>query len=72
MTEAEPARRGTAETIFHKLARIFNSLHWMFGITTLPANATPLEVRSFVFLGLGFIVFMIVFFAVFLYWLGTF
>ena len=70
-TEAEP-RRGVAEKIFHQLARGLNSLHWIIGITTLPAKATPREERSFVLMWLGLIVFMIVFFAVFLYWLGTF
>ena len=60
------------EQIFHKLAKILNGLHWIIGITTLPAKATPREERSFVLMWLGFIVFMIVFFAIFLYWLGTF
>jgi len=71
ITPAEP-RRGVAEKMFHKLALSLNHLHWIIGITTLPANATPREERSFVLMWLGFIVFMIVFFAAFLYWLGTF
>ena len=60
------------DRVFHKLARLFNGLHWIFGITTLPANATPRDERSFVLMWVGFIVFMIGFFAAFLYWLGTF
>ena len=65
------ARRGLVEKIFHRLARIFNGLHWAFGITTLPTKATPRDERSFVLMWLGLIGFMIVFFAAFVYWLGT-
>ena len=57
--------------MFHKLARIFNGLHWVMGITTLPATATPRDERSFVLMWLGIIVFMIVFFAVLIYLLGS-
>ncbi len=64
------ARRGLVDKIFHKLAKIFNGLHWAMGITTLPANATAREERSFVLMWLGIITFMIVFFAVFIYFLG--
>ena len=70
--ETTPARQGVAEKIFHKLARIFNGLHWAVGITTLPATATSREERSFVLMWFGIIVFMIVFFAVFIYLLGRF
>ena len=69
--ETSAARYGVAEKIFHKLAKIFNGLHWGIGITTLPATATSREERSFVLMWLGIIVFMIVFFAVFVYLLGT-
>jgi hypothetical protein len=65
-----PLRPGLAEKIFHKLAQIFNGLHWAIGITTLPNTATAREERSFVLMWLGIIVFMIVFFAVFIYILG--
>lgn len=61
----------TAERIFHKLAKIFNGLHWAIGITTLPAKATSREERSFVLMWLGIIVFMIVFFALLIYLVGT-
>jgi len=62
---------GVAKKIFHKLAKVFNGLHWAFGITTLPTTATSREERSFVLMWLGIIVFMIVFFAVLIYLLGT-
>lgn len=61
----------TAEKIFHKLAKIFNGLHWAIGITTLPATATSREERSFVLMWLSIIVFMIVFFAGLIYLVGT-
>jgi len=53
------------------VAKIFNGLHWGVGITTLPATATSREERSFVLMWLGIIVFMIVFFTVLIYLLGT-
>ncbi len=49
--------------IFQTLARFFNGFHWAVGMTALPDTASPREVRSFVFMWLGIIVFMIVFFA---------
>jgi len=60
-------RHGLAEKIFHQLAKIFNGVHWGIGITTLPTTATAREERSFVLMWLGIIVFMVLFFAVFLY-----
>jgi len=57
------------EKVVHKLAMLFNGLHWLIGITTLPAGASPREERSFVLMWLGIIVFTIVFLALFLYWL---
>lgn len=66
-----PREKTTAEKIFHKLAKIFNGLHWGVGITTLPTTATSREERSFVLMWLGIIVFMIVFFAVLVYLLRT-
>ncbi|HEX7333844.1 MAG TPA: hypothetical protein VF290_20240 [Pyrinomonadaceae bacterium] len=69
--ETSEARHGVAEKIFHRLAKIFNGLHWGIGITALPATATPREERSFVLMWLGIIVFMVVFFAVFIYVLGN-
>ena len=58
-------------SIFHKLARFFAGIHWVVGITTLPPTATPREERSFVLLWLGIIVFLIVFLALFFYFLLT-
>jgi hypothetical protein len=69
--ETSAPRQGVAQKIFHKLAKVFNALHWGVGITTLPTTATPREERSFVLMWLGIIVFMVVFFAVFIYLLGT-
>ena len=64
-------RHGVAEKFFHNLAKFFNGIHWAVGITTLPATATSRDERSFVLMWLGIIVFLIVFFAAFLYLLGT-
>ena len=74
MDKVEPMKsheKTTAEKLFHKLAKIFNGLHWGVGITTLPTTATSREERSFVLMWLGIIVFMIVFFAVLVYLLRT-
>jgi hypothetical protein len=57
------------EQIVHRLAKLFNGLHWLIGITTLPGNASPREERSFVLMWLGIIVFTTVFLAAFFYWL---
>jgi hypothetical protein len=70
--ETPAARQRVVEKIFHKLAKIFNGLHWGIGITTLPATAASREERSFSLMWLGIIVFMIVFFVVFIYLLGRF
>ena len=64
MTEA---RGRLADKVFHTLAKIFNSLHWGAGITTLPATATPREERSFVLMWLGIIAFVVVFLGGFFY-----
>ena len=66
------ASRSRGEKVFRALARMFNGVHWAFGITTLPATATPREERSFVLMWLGIIVFMIVFLTGFFYFLGRF
>lgn len=66
------ARRSRGEKIFHALARMFNGVHWAFGITTLPATATPREERSFVLMWVGILLFMIVFLTGFFYFLGRF
>jgi hypothetical protein len=58
-------------SIVHKLAKFLAGIHWVVGITTLPATATPREERSFVLLWLGIIVFVIVFLALFFYFLIT-
>ena len=52
------------ERIFHALAKVFNGLHWMAGITTLPENARPREERSFVLMWLGIIAFIVLVFAI--------
>ncbi|HEX7295051.1 MAG TPA: hypothetical protein VF251_04805 [Pyrinomonadaceae bacterium] len=53
--------------VIHKLANIFNGLHWFIGITVLPDNATPSEERSFVFMWLGIILTLLLFFALMIY-----
>jgi hypothetical protein len=55
------------DNIVHQLARAFNGLHWIIGITTLPENASRREERSFVFMWVGIIVFMIIFSIVMVY-----
>jgi hypothetical protein len=70
-SESRPAQHGTADKVFHKLAKAFNGLHWVMGVTTLPATATSRDERSFVLMWLGIIVFMLVFFAVLIYLLGS-
>jgi hypothetical protein len=62
-------RRGLIENIFHQLAKGLRGLHWVVGITTLPATATSREERSFVLMWLGIVVFIVLFFAGFLYFL---
>ena len=57
------------QAVFHQLARFFNGLHWAAGMTTLPETATPKEERNFVLMWLGIVVFVIVFFAGFIYFL---
>lgn len=52
------------ELLFHTLAKVFNGLHWMVGITTLPENASPREERSFVLMWLGILVFLVLFFVI--------
>lgn len=39
------------------LARFFSGVHQAFGITNLPANATPAEERNFVLMWIGIILF---------------
>lgn len=56
-------RGGRVQWIFQTLARFFNGFHWAVGMTALPDTASPREVRSFVFMWLGIIAFMILFFA---------
>ncbi len=52
------------ELLFHTLAKVFNGLHWMVGITTLPENASPREERSFVLMWLGILGFLVLFFVI--------
>jgi hypothetical protein len=60
------------DRVFHQLARLFIGLHWIVGITTLSAKATPKEERSFVLLWLGIIILLIGFFALLFYSLTLF
>lgn len=69
--ERRSVQRGGLEKIIHKLARFFNGIHWAMGITILPPTATAREERSFVLMWVGIIVFMIVFFTIFIYVLGS-
>jgi hypothetical protein len=52
-------RRSLPDKLIHQLARLFAGIHWVIGITTLRENASVKEERSFVFLWLGIIVFVI-------------
>jgi len=53
--------------MIHALAKLFVGIHWMIGITTLPADATRQQERSFVGMWLGIVAFIGVWFAVLLY-----
>ena len=55
--------------VFHKLAKVFNGLHWLIGITTLPEDASAHDERMFVLMWLGIIIFTVVFLGLFFYWL---
>lgn len=65
------SNRGVMDRAVHRLAKFFNGVHWAVGITTLPATATQRDKRSFVLMWLGIIVFMLVFFGLFIYFLGV-
>jgi hypothetical protein len=64
------SNRGLMDRAVNQLAKFFNGIHWAAGITPLPATATQRDKRSFVLMWLGIIVFMLVFFAAFVYFLG--
>jgi len=49
------------QTIFHKLAKALNGLHWFLGITALPQHATRREERSFVLMWLAIFVLLMLF-----------
>ena len=53
--------------MIHALAKLFIGIHWAIGITTLPADASPKQERSFVYMWLGIVAFIGVWFAVLLY-----
>jgi len=53
--------------MIHALARLFVGIHWAIGITTLPADASPQQERSFVLMWLGIAAFIGVWFAALLY-----
>ena len=55
--------------MIHALARLISGIHWAIGITTLPAEATPQQERSFVALWIGIVVLVIVWLAVLVYFL---
>jgi hypothetical protein len=53
--------------MIHALAKLFIGIHWVIGITTLPADASRQQERSFVRMWLGIVAFIGVWFAVLLY-----
>ena len=53
--------------MIHALAKLFVAIHWAIGITTLPADASREQERSFVYMWLGIVAFMGVWFAILLY-----
>jgi len=53
--------------MIHALAKLLIGIHWAIGITTLPADASRQQERSFVFMWLGIVAFIGVWFAVLLY-----
>jgi hypothetical protein len=59
------------QTIFHKLAKVLNGLHWFLGITALPQHATRREERSFVLMWLGIFVLLMLFAALTVYLLQS-
>ena len=59
------------ETIFHKLAKVLNGLHWFLGITALPEHATRREERSFVLMWLVIFVLLILFAGLMVYLLKS-
>lgn len=59
------------ETIFHKIAKVLNGLHWFLGITALPQHATRREERSFVLMWLVIFVLLLLFAAVTVYLLQS-
>jgi hypothetical protein len=61
-------RAASRETeMIHALAKLFIGIHWAIGITTLPADASRQQERSFVRMWLGIVAFIGVWFAVLLY-----
>ena len=57
------------QKVIHALAKLFTAIHWAIGITTLPADASPQQERSFVLTWLGIVAFIGVWSAVLLYML---
>lgn len=53
--------------MIHALAKMFTVIHWAVGITTLPAEATRQQERSFVLMWLGIVAFIGVWLAGLLY-----
>jgi hypothetical protein len=53
--------------MIHALAKLFEGIHAAIGITTLPANASPQQERSFVYMWFGIVAFIGLWFAVLLY-----
>ncbi len=53
--------------MIHALAKLFVGIHWAVGMTTLPADASPKQERSFVLMWLGIVAFIGVWLAVLLY-----
>jgi len=57
--------------VIHALAKLLVGIHWAIGITTLPADASRQQERSFVLMWLGIVAFIGVWFAVLLYFALT-
>ncbi|HJZ69715.1 MAG TPA: hypothetical protein VKF81_16435 [Blastocatellia bacterium] len=53
--------------MIHALAKLFIGIHWAIGITTLPADASRQQERSFVLMWLGILALVGVWFAVLMY-----
>jgi len=53
--------------VIHALAKLFIGIHWVIGITTLPADASRQQEKSFVLMWLGIVAFIGAWFVVLMY-----